>query len=344
MLPEYITGTLKTPVGCVWQVAPRWSRSDIWSTIKVRWSLGRMNYSVKPGLYAVGNPDENSNVFVSANFKLSFDHLRRVLESTNAWILVLDTKGINVWCAAGKGTFGTRELTYRIKAHELNKLVAHKKVIVPQLGAVGVSAHEVLEKTGFNVIYGPVKAGDIPEFVRSGLRASPEMRRVRFPFYERLKLVPVELTFGGFYLILIPAVFFILSGLSLKGYSVDDAWSKGGIAVLNLMTAYLAGCVITPAFLPWIPFRRFSVKGLIAGWGLAIALYFLTGLGNSIVEIISWFLVMGGISSFLAMNFTGSSTYTSLSGVKKEMRISLPLQIIASSLGLIVWIVSLFIR
>ncbi len=343
MLPEYITGTLKTPVGDVWQIAARWSRYDIWSTIKVRWSLGRMNYSVKPGLYAIGNPDENSNVFVSANFKLSFDHLRRALEGMNAWILVLDTKGINVWCAAGKGTFGTKELTYRIKAHELEKLVAHKKVIVPQLGAPGVSAHEIFEKTGFHVIYGPVKASDIKDFVRSGLKASAEMRRVRFPIYERLKLVPVEITFGGYYLVLIPAVFFILSGLSLNGYSVDDAWSKGGNAVLNLFSAYLAGCVITPAFLPWIPFRIFSIKGLIAGWGLAIALYFLTGLGNSIVEIISWLLIIGGLSSFLAMNFTGSSTYTSLSGVKKEMKLSLPLQIISSSLGLTGWIVSLFI-
>jgi hypothetical protein len=29
----------------------------------------------------------------------------------------------------------------------------------------------------------------------------------------------------------------------------------------------------------------------------------------------------------MAMNFTGSSTYTSLSGVKKEMRIAVPVQI-----------------
>ena len=315
MLPEYITGTLKTPVGDVWQIATRWSRYDLWSTIKVRWNLGRMNYSVKPGLYATGSPDENSNVFVTANFKLSFDHLRRELHGLDAWIQVLDTKGINVWCAAGKGTFGTKELIYRIKAHDLNKLVVQRKIIVPQLGAVGVSAHEIYDRTGFYVIYGPVKASDITNFVRSGLKAGQEMRRVRFPMNERLKLIPVELTFGWLYLVFVAAVFFVLSGLSLNGYSVDDAWNKGGLAVLNLLTAYLAGCVVTPALLPWVPFRRFSVKGLIVGWGLAIALYFLTGLGNSIIEIVSWFLIMGGISSFLAMNFTGSSTYTSLSGV-----------------------------
>lgn len=343
MLPQYITSTLKTPVGDVWQIDTRWSRKDLWETIKVRWNLGRMNYRVKPGLYAIGNPDENAHIFVTANFKLSFDHLRCALEGMNAWMLVLDTKGVNVWCAAGKGTFGTKELTYRIKAHELSKLVSHKKIIVPQLGAVGVSAHEILANTGFHVIYGPVQASDISDFVKQGLKASPKMRKIEFPLKERLKLIPVEITFGGFYLLLVPAVFFVLAGLSMNGYSIDDAWYKGGRAVLNLFAAYFAGCVITPALLPWIPFRRFSVKGLISAWALAALLYFTVGLGNSVVEIISWLLIMGGISSFLAMNFTGSSTYTSLSGVLKEMKISLPTQIVGASVGFLGWIVSLFI-
>ena len=69
-----------------------------------------MNYKVDPGLYALGAPDADSPVLVSANFKMSFDLLREALPGRNAWILVLDTDGINVWCAAGKGTFGTEEL------------------------------------------------------------------------------------------------------------------------------------------------------------------------------------------------------------------------------------------
>jgi acetyl-CoA decarbonylase/synthase complex subunit gamma len=43
------------------------------------------------------------------------------------------------------------------------------------------------------------------------------------------------------------------------------------------------------------------------------------------------------------MNFTGSSTYTSLSGVRKEMRRALPVQISSASLGLIIFIVSKFL-
>lgn len=332
--------------GILWKIPKAstvWSREDIWNTIKVRWSIGRMNYRVKPGLYAVGLPDSNSEIFVTANFKLSFDHLRRALHEMDAWILILDTKGINVWCAAGKGTFGTRELVYRIKAHELDKLVNHKRVIVPQLGATGVAAHEVKNKTGFRVIYGPVRAEDIKSFVVAGLKATPEMRKVNFPLKERIKLIPVELTFGKYYLLAVPAVFFILSGLNKNGYSFDLTWIIGSKAVFSLFVAFISGCVVTPILLPWIPFRRFSMKGLSISLIMSIPLLYFNFLGSTIFEKISWFLMMGALSSFLAMNFTGSTTFTSLSGVQKEMKTALPLQIGAAAIGIIGWIISRFI-
>jgi hypothetical protein len=343
MPKQYIIGHFATAVGKIPQISTVWSWNDIWQTIKVRWSFGRMDYKVKQGLYAVGSPDENSTIFVTANFKLTFDHVRRALHGMNAWLLILDTKGVNVWCAAGKGTFGTKELVYRIKAHELDKIVTHRKVIVPQLGATGVAAHEVKEKTGFHVIYGPVRADDIKAFVSLGFKATDEMRKVKFPIWERAKLIPVELSYGKYYLLFVPALFFILAGLNINGYSVDLAWTNGGRSVLNLCIAYITGCALTPLLLPWIPFRRFSLKGLLIAWIAASVLLYFQLLGTSIIENISWFLIMGSLSSFLAMNFTGSSTFTSLSGVQKEMKLALPLQIGAAALGLIGWIITRFI-
>jgi hypothetical protein len=343
MNTNYIIGEVNTIFGTVTQVSTVWSHSDVWQTIKVRWRIGRMNYVVEPGLYAVGTPDGDSDVFVSANFKLSFDHLRRALHGMNAWILVINTKGINVWCAAGKGTFGTKEIIDRIKIHALLNIVNHRKIIVPQLGAVGVSAHEVKSKSGFRVIYGPVRAKDIKAFVEAGYKATPEMRSVKFPLWERMKLIPVELAYGKYYLIIIPVVFLILAGLNIHGYSINAAWKNGGRAVINLFGAYFAGCVLNPILLPLIPFKRFSIKGLITGWLVAILFLFLNLLGSNVFEIISWFLLMGSVSSFLAMNFTGSSTFTSLSGVQKEMKLSLPLQICAAGLGIIFWIITRFI-
>jgi hypothetical protein len=302
-----------------------------------------MNYKVEPGIYAIGNPGESSPVFVTANFKLTFDHVRRALNGRDAWLLVLDTKGINVWCAAGKGTFSTKELTYQINRTGLEKIVDHRKVIVPQLGAVGVSAHEVKKNTGFSVVYGPVRAEDIPDFMQAGMKATTKMRTVKFSTWDRLKLIPVELAYGKYYLILVPALFLILSGLNPKGYSVDLAYNTGLRAVFILLIAYLTGCGITPVFLPWIPFRRFALKGLLTGFLAAIVLASFHLLGSSYLEVISWFLMTGSLSSFLAMNFTGTSTFTSLSGVQKEMKTAVPVQIGMAASGLIVWIISKFI-
>lgn len=343
MKRAFLLDHIDTPAGKISRISTKWTMDDLWQTIKVRWSVGRMNYKVKQNLYAVGNPDENADIFVTANFKLSFDILRRALDGLNAWVLVLDTKGINVWCAAGKGTFGTKELVYRIKAYGLDKIVNHRHIIVPQLGAVGVAAHEVKEKTGFRVIYGPVQANDIKSFLENNKKASPEMRKVKFPFVERIKLIPVELFYGGYYLLLIPAVFFILAGLSTNGYSVEKAWESGGRAVLHLFAAYISGCILTPALLPWIPFRRFSLKGLLVGCLTASLFVFVGVLGPSLIEMLIWFLIMGSISSFLAMNFTGASTFTSLSGVTKEMKWALPLQIGAAIVGSMAWIITRFI-
>ena len=113
-------------------------------------------------------PGSGSDVFVSANYKLSFDILRAALKGLDAWVLVLDTKGINVWCAAGKGTFGTDELIRRISEAALERVVSHTRVIVPQLGAPGVSASAVQRATGFRVHYGPVEARDIREYLAAG--------------------------------------------------------------------------------------------------------------------------------------------------------------------------------
>jgi CO dehydrogenase/acetyl-CoA synthase gamma subunit (corrinoid Fe-S protein) len=165
---SYITGTIPTssvPVHCI---STQLRFIDYLGAVMVRWGINRGNYRVEPGLYAAGTPDPDSDVFVTANYKLSFDTLRKNLTGLNCWILVLDTKGINVWCAAGKGTFGTNELVNRIKHVSLTAVVNHKRLILPQLGATGVAAHKVKELTGFNVHYGPVRAADITKFIENG--------------------------------------------------------------------------------------------------------------------------------------------------------------------------------
>jgi hypothetical protein len=339
MKNDFVTSSLQISAGIIPQVSTCLNWKEYIGTIKVRWGFNRDNYQINPGVYAVGTPDENSNVFVTANYKLTFDVLRKNLAGMNAWILVLDTKGINVWCAAGKGTFGTKELVKRIELTSLAKIVKHKRLILPQLGAVGVSAHQVKELSGFNITYGPIRASDIKSFIQSHYKATKEMRRVTFNFYERLKLVPVDFMYRINYLIAALIFVFLLSGISKSGISFQQAIVNGLPLVRNILLGYFSGIVFTPMFLPYLPFRSFSAKGFIMGLIVTSVLLLNQMVGSNLLGIIAWFLLIPSLSSFLAMNFTGSSTYTSLSGVKKEMKYAVPFQItFASTAVLLVFI------
>jgi len=339
MKDSFLTGNVSISNSVVPLISTNIEFNDFLGAVMVRWGINRNNYRINPGLYAVGTPDKLSDVFVTANYKLSFDALRKNLFGVSGWILVLDTKGVNVWCAAGKGTFGTKELVNRIKLTSLERIVSHKRLILPQLGATGVAAHKVKEETGFNVHYGPVRAADIKRFISEGYRADKEMRRVTFGFKDRIKLIPNDFMYGKFYLLGALALLFLISGLSDKGISYRDFAGDGGPSILSVLLAYIAGIVITPMLLPYIPGRRFSFKGFYSGALVFIILFLLKLTGSNIFETLSWFLIITAISSFLAMNFTGSSTYTSLSGVKKEMKFSLPFQIGFALVGIILQVI-----
>jgi hypothetical protein len=343
MKDSFLIGDIPVSGAVVPLVSTELNSVDFMGAVMVRWGISRDHYRVHPGLYAFGSPGPESDVFVTANYKLTFDTLRKNLSDMDGWILVLDTKGVNVWCAAGKGTFGTKELVSRIRLVSLEKIVNHKRLILPQLSATGVAAHKVKEETGFNVHYGPVRASDIKRFISDGYRADKEMRKVTFSFKDRIKLIPNDLMYGKLYLLGAMAVLFLISGLTANGLSYKDFSGEGGPTILKVFLAYISGIVITPMFLPYIPARYFSLKGFYAGVLVFITLLLLKLMGNNIIEILSWFLIITAISSFLAMNFTGSSTFTSLSGVKKEMKISVPLQIGSALFGIILQVVGKFI-
>jgi hypothetical protein len=332
------TQSLKPLSQSIPSVSADWSYKDYLGTVKVRWDIGRNNYSVAPGLYKIGNPNSESDVFVSANYKLSFDILRKNLKGLNAWILVIDTKGVNVWCAAGKGTFSTENIVKEVKNTSLDLFVKHRKLIVPQLGAPGVAAHIVKEQTGFKVIYGPIHAIDIKPFIEANYKATPEMREITFPIKERAKLIPVDFMYGKYKLLIALVIIFILSGIDKSGILFSKMLSTSFFPIIGIISAYFSGIVLTPLLLPFIPFRAFSVKGAILGALTTIFLYLL--FPSNTLETISIGAISIGIASFVAMNFTGSSTFTSLSGVKKEMKWSIPFQIACTLIGCIVFITS----
>jgi hypothetical protein len=275
-------------------------------------------------LYALGSPSVDSPVFVTANYTLSFDALRSALVGVDGYILVLDTKGINVWCAAGKGTFGTDELVNRIKATGLDEIVDHRVLILPQLGAAGVAAHEVERRSGFRVEYGPVRAADLPAYLQTH-QTTPEMREVTFPLTDRLVLIPVELNNVLLSMIIAAAGMFFL----------------GGFLVFSaVVSAFLAGVVLFPVLLPWLPTANFSTKGLFLGGVVALPFVLASVLGNPDWvwwERAGWVLigmfVLSPVTAFLALNFTGSTPFASRSGVRREIFTYIPVMAVLFGTG-----------
>jgi hypothetical protein len=338
----FVIGSIETPIGKVPRVSSSWDRADYWGTFKARWGVGRMSYMVDPGLYALGNPLDSSPVLVTANYKMSFDRLRKALPGFDAWILVLDTKGINVWCAAGKGTFGTLELVNRMESSGLSKTVSHRQIILPQLAGPGVAAHLAKKLSGFKLIYGPVRAEDLPAFLNNGLKITPEMRVKSFGLRERIVLIPVELVGALKVALIVIPILLLLSGLLGPLDFKANLLSHGLLAAAAVLTAVFCGAVLTPVFLPWLPGRPFSLKGLPLGiLGAAFLLLSTWGGGESLLEMLAWFLLVPAVAAYLAMNFTGASTYTSLSGVKKEIRWALPFEIGVGVVGLGLWVCAL---
>jgi hypothetical protein len=311
------------------------TRADRWDQFITRIGVRRSQHRVAPGLYHLGNPTSESPVFVTANYTLSFDALRSSLRGIDGYILVLDTRGVNVWCAAGKRTFGTRELVRRIEAAKLNEMVSHRKVILPQLGASGVSAHEVHKASGFTVEFGPVRAEDLPEYLKTHT-ATPEMRRVRFNLRDRLILAPVDVTQTLLPMLVAMGVAFLIGGLTY---------------MLAAFTVVMSGVVLFPALLPWLPTKDFSSKGGFLGVLASIPFILSVVLGHAdwswyrqLGQAAGYLLAMSSSIAFMSLNFTGSSTFTSVVGVRKEIFTYIRPMAVMFVLGLVSLIVFAFVK
>ena len=317
------------------KVSTALSAADRIGACKVRWGIKRMHFMVPPGLYAIGTPGKDAPVLVTANYKMSYDAVRKNLTGRNVWLLVMETFGINVWCAAGKGTFGTEELVRRIQSSGLARVVSHRLLFLPILGAPGVAAHEVTKRTGFSIRYVAVRARDLPEFQDNGMVTTGAMRELTFTTGERLVLIPVELVLAAKSTAIIMA---LLGGI----FGLSGGLPAARLAMAAYLGAVLTGLAIAPILLPWLPARSFSIKGAIAGiiWAIIFVPW-----GAQGAPLITGAALIGlpAVSAFHTLNFTGCTTFTSLSGVKKEMRLSLPVMGAALAASILLLIASRFV-
>ena len=324
-----------TPTPQIFPATSRLTAANHWDHFLARMGYKRGEHRVEPGLYALGKPTPDSPVFVTANYTLSFDALRAALDGMDGYILVLDTQGINVWCAAGKGTFGTDEIVQRVFTTGLRNAVNHRKLILPQLGAPGVAAHEVKKRTGFKVEYGPVRAADLPEYLKTHT-AAPEMRRVQFSLRDRATLIPVEFVHVILPTLIVAVILYFTGGI---------------LSSLAAVTAVLAGTVLFPILLPWLPTHNFSTKGFILG-GLAALPFALTVFirhpdwtwYRQLGQALGFLLAMPAVTAFLTLNFTGATTFTSRTGVRREMFAYIPAMAWTFAAGILLNLVFVFVR
>jgi len=326
-LPLFCKGFIPAGAMLIPQLTTQLTAADRWGAFKTRLGFGRMRYRIDPGLYAIGNPTNDSPVLITANYKLTVDIVRKNLKNINAWLIILDTKGVNVWCAAGKGIFSTDAVVKAVKETNLAMIVTHRTLILPQLSATGVAAHTVRKETGFSVVYGPVKIDDIKPFFADQLKKTEPMRTVYFPLKDRLRVAPVELI--NAWKVLLPGMilYFLLALLGHKPV-VDPLLDLAG-----LFGAVIVGTLIFPILLPLLPGKPFALKGGQLGviWSIGYAYLFAWSMSDAFAQT----CIISAVTAFGALNFTGSSTFTSLSGVQKEMKVALPAIIITAVIGIV---------
>jgi NAD-dependent dihydropyrimidine dehydrogenase PreA subunit len=140
------------------------------------------------GWFPIGNPGPDSPVFLTGNFHLTVLRVKRALRKMDAHLLVADSGGINVWCASTGGHLTNHSVISALKISGVRDKVSHRRIFLPQLAASGVERKTILEKTGWKIIWGPVYAGDIPSFLEKSEKEIEALRRIRFPFIQRLEM------------------------------------------------------------------------------------------------------------------------------------------------------------
>ena len=202
-------------------------------------------------------------MLVTGNYTLTVRRVRDVLRGHDAWLLVANSKGVNVWCASGGGYLTHHDIISMIRTSRIKDHVDHREVILPQLCATGVERRRITEATSFAARWGPARLEDLPAFLDRGARVITNERFMRFPLWERMEMASL---WGA------PMLIIVLPILAL---------------VFDLITAAVAGAAIVLlvfglfGLLPWLQiqgrrrfltFAVFAVTATLFGYGMLLAL------------------------------------------------------------------------
>ncbi|MEZ4220334.1 MAG: 4Fe-4S binding protein [Polyangiaceae bacterium] len=226
--------------------------------------LGLLPHRAPTGLLRVGAPGPDAPVLLTGNYTETVRRLRGALQGLDAWVLCANSKGVNVWCAAGGGHLTHHDVISVLRTSGVDQRVSHRELILPQLAATGVERRIITARTGWKVRWGPAQLDDLPAFLARGRRVHAAERTARFPLAERLRMASM---WGG------PMLALALPPLGLL---LDLRVALAGAVCIALL--------VTGPFvaLPWLGLRRRSTSlGLFGALGAATGALVLLALSSA---------------------------------------------------------------
>ncbi len=275
-------------------------------------------YAVPPGLYYTGSIyDPATPLLVTSNYHLTVFLLLRALRGISVRLLVVDTDGINVWCAAGKGAFdntAVQRQVDRFRTH-LSRQGAKIEMVLPKLSLSGIDLHG-LRQSGIRPVIGPIQAKDLPVFLSRPELADQGEDRYRFDLTARLFTwlpgLVQYLTFG----------LLLFMGLLMA----EAVW---GIRVpMGILPLLAVLATLYPLLFPSLPGHGFAVKGLWMAGGVGIILvasvfFHIMPAGDAAPAIVLTF----ALSLFIGLSYTGNSAVSCYSQVRGETARFLPITV-----------------
>jgi NAD-dependent dihydropyrimidine dehydrogenase PreA subunit len=233
-------------------------------------------HAAPTGLRRVGTPGRNAPVLLTGNFTLTIRRICDALRGYDAWLLVANSKGINVWCAAGGGHLTHHDVISVLRTSGIADRVDHRELILPQLCATGVERRKITEVTGWSARWGPARLEDLPQFLSRRAHVIKKERFMTFPMWERMEMALM----WGAPLVLIAA----LIAWAIQSWAV-------GLCALAVIVFIVGGLF---AALPWLKVKgkkRWPTFAVMAVLGFAIGIGVLLLLHSA--STAHWYLAAG---------------------------------------------------
>ena len=286
----------------------------MWPRLALRW---------KKGLLSFNGADSDSPVLVTVDYYLTVHRVIDSIERQNlkCHLLIVDGKGINVWCGSRGGHVDTDAVLNAITECDLDSKVSHRTLILPQLIASAVSKI-VLQKNGWKSFFGPVYIDDVGEFIKNDYKKKPEQNLVKFPLHKRLEENIGHLVFETVLFLIMSLVFWLLSyigGLFVSWYSF---WNSNLLFII--IGIYILGTFMA-IFDPSMPTSSGLVRGIITGLLALIVwkFYLLIVFSTPLVWLDVTGLTILGLSMFIGFNWGGATPYLGSAQMTRDIIVGL---------------------